>query len=679
MNFINSFLLWSAAGAALPVLIHMLNREKPKKVNIPTVEFIIKAVQKSSGARKLNKLLLLFLRMMILLCISLIIARPQIEKFLAEDTQDPIQAVIIVDNSYYTVHKNTRGSTIDLIKAKAKDIVNALPSGTMISLMSAEESNYEFTEIKDYIKEKIDQLSPAPLNSQIRSQVSSANEILKDFGDKGRKRIYIISDMNRGSWDSNYTFPEIPSDIIYLAPIPPRTGNIYIETVEVKGSGFSKSQRIFQRRESEIIIKIGGDRLLSGTRVKLKIDNKEVDEKVILEEEKAISLVFNASFDKSGTYFCEAVLDTKDSIEIDNVFYFNIKVQAPLKVFIANDAKSLNPLIYRAALSPSGWHGRQKFEVEQLSYSSMQTRLQEEKPDLILLCGSMSMNSAQWTVLQNYLNDGGRVILSPDSHTRLAELNKNIFVITKSKIKPVEKKVLLSPAANDNWKSILDLPALYEVSSSHFFTYEDEAQADTVETALRFNDGSPSLAIHSINDGKFAFWGIPPELQFSDFINNDSFALLWHTLIEKLTEEENIQKNLFCGVPAEVFAEHDEVKDYKIQSPAGNIDILGGFSKSKRQVLKSSYEQTFIPGHYFCNSKSFKGFSCNLERSEALFQFPDETEYQNLINEKEEDKSQNILKSTFGPEGLLTVLIVLTLIFMVLEIHIGNRNYHAGN
>ena len=113
MNFINSFLLWSAAGAALPVLIHLLNREKPKKVNIPTVAFIIKAVQKSSGARKLNNFLLLLLRILILFFITLIIARPQIEKFLSSKSSGPVQTILIIDNSYYTGHKNNTSIVID--------------------------------------------------------------------------------------------------------------------------------------------------------------------------------------------------------------------------------------------------------------------------------------------------------------------------------------------------------------------------------------------------------------------------------------------------------------------------------------------------------------------------------------------------------------------------------------
>ncbi|MCM8541731.1 MAG: BatA and WFA domain-containing protein, partial [Lentisphaeraceae bacterium] len=219
MNFINSFLLWTAAGAALPVLIHMLNREKPKKVTIPTVEFIIKAVQKSSGSRKLNNFLLLLMRMLILFCISLIIARPQIEQFLTSNSEGPVQAVLIIDNSYYTAHKNNTSTVIDDIKEKAKEIVNSLPEGSLISIMTAEENDNGFTAIKDYVMEKIDQLSPAPVNANMRSLITSASEMLNDLNTKSRNRVYILSHMNRGSWDANYALPNLPAEMIYLQPL----------------------------------------------------------------------------------------------------------------------------------------------------------------------------------------------------------------------------------------------------------------------------------------------------------------------------------------------------------------------------------------------------------------------------------------------------------------------------
>ena len=303
MNFINTFLLWSAAGAALPVLIHLLNREKPRKINIPTVEFIIKAVQKSSGSRKLNNFLLLFLRMMILLCISLIIARPQIEEYLISDNQESVQAVIIVDNSFYTVHKNADSSVIDEIKKEAKKVVESLPSGSMLSLISVEDRENEFTNIKEYIHEKIDLLSPAPTNASIHSQILTAQEMLSDFETKGKSKIYLISDMNKGSWNSNYQLSEKLANMTTLIPVKPRVGNIYIEDVQVKSTGFSKSNRIFQRRETEINVKINGDRNLSGTQVKLIIDNEVVDQKVILSETLKTELIFNTSFDKNRHIF----------------------------------------------------------------------------------------------------------------------------------------------------------------------------------------------------------------------------------------------------------------------------------------------------------------------------------------------------------------------------------------
>ena len=76
MEFSNSILLWTSIAAIIPVIIHLLNKEKPKPVSIPTVKFILKAVQKSAGKRKINSLLLLITRILILLILSLLKSKP---------------------------------------------------------------------------------------------------------------------------------------------------------------------------------------------------------------------------------------------------------------------------------------------------------------------------------------------------------------------------------------------------------------------------------------------------------------------------------------------------------------------------------------------------------------------------------------------------------------------------
>jgi len=619
--------------------------------------------------------------MLILLCLTLLIARPQIEEFLSKDSSAPVHAVIIVDNSYYTVHKSSDGTSLDIIKAKAKEIVNSLPTGSKISLIKADENDNEFTEVKAYIEEKIDLLSPTPLNSNIRSQILSANDMLNDFESKGNNRIYVISDMNRGSWDSNYRPPQVNPESIYIVPIAPRVGNIFIEDVEVKGAGFTKSNRIFQRRETEIKVKVDGDRVLSGSKVKLIIDNKDVDEKVIFSEENSAIVNFRTSFDKVGTYFCEVIIETQDSIDIDNSFYFNINVQKPLKVYLANDVKSLSPLIYRAALSPSGWHGRQKFDVEMLSYTQIQTKLENETPDLLFLCGSMSFTPSNWGAIQSYLNKGGKVILSPESKTQFTELNKNIFPLLKNKIKPLTQKNSLKISSAGDWQRALDIPSLDKVQVSQFYTLEEAPNKEIIEIPLRFKDDSPCLTIHPVSNGQVIFWGIPAELALSNFVNNDSFPLFWHTLLEKLTESEYIQAHLTCAYPVAIFATKEDITNYKIQSPAGNLDSVpaNSFSPLNNKTYTAEYDQTFIPGHYFCSSETFKGFSCNLERNKSYFQFPEKKEYQELIREDNEATQTNILSSTLSPDGLLASLLILTLLFMLLETHLGNRNYYADN
>ena len=199
MTFLNAILLITGAGAALPLLIHLLNREKPKKIEIPTVKFIELAVQKSSGSRKVNHLLLLILRMLILLTMTLLIARPLIN--MSDEKNGPQSLVLVIDNSFYSAHRSNGGSVLNTVCNDAAEIIRKQPEGSRFAIISADSNDSEFTQIRDYALERVSSLSPAPKSAKLRPMIDSALSIKEK---NSKTRIIVWSDFNRAGWQNNY-------------------------------------------------------------------------------------------------------------------------------------------------------------------------------------------------------------------------------------------------------------------------------------------------------------------------------------------------------------------------------------------------------------------------------------------------------------------------------------------
>ena len=72
--------LWCMALVSVPVMLHLLNLRQPQKVVFPSVRFLRKSRQPQEGRRRLRDLLQLFLRMLLIVLASLLLAGPRWQK-----------------------------------------------------------------------------------------------------------------------------------------------------------------------------------------------------------------------------------------------------------------------------------------------------------------------------------------------------------------------------------------------------------------------------------------------------------------------------------------------------------------------------------------------------------------------------------------------------------------------
>jgi len=101
MIFQNPSILIGLTAVLIPVLIHLFNLKKVKKVEFSTLMFL-KDLQKSRFRRiRIKQLILLILRIFIIACIVLMFANPVIEGYSGINSGNSRKSgIIILDNSY---------------------------------------------------------------------------------------------------------------------------------------------------------------------------------------------------------------------------------------------------------------------------------------------------------------------------------------------------------------------------------------------------------------------------------------------------------------------------------------------------------------------------------------------------------------------------------------------------
>src|SRR5207237_10633887 len=78
VNFLNPLFLFGLAAAAIPILIHLFTRRRPREVRFPSLEFLSEVNQSEIRRVRLKQWLLLLLRTLAVAVIALAMARPAV-------------------------------------------------------------------------------------------------------------------------------------------------------------------------------------------------------------------------------------------------------------------------------------------------------------------------------------------------------------------------------------------------------------------------------------------------------------------------------------------------------------------------------------------------------------------------------------------------------------------------
>ena len=116
MNFLYPGFLFALLTIAIPIVIHLFNFRKFKKVYFSNVQFLKEAKEQNSSREKLKHLLVLLCRVLAIIFLVLAFARPFISSGDGFSPSARNVVNIYIDNSYSMETVNKEGSLLDEAK-----------------------------------------------------------------------------------------------------------------------------------------------------------------------------------------------------------------------------------------------------------------------------------------------------------------------------------------------------------------------------------------------------------------------------------------------------------------------------------------------------------------------------------------------------------------------------------
>ncbi len=210
MTFLHPFLLGGLLLVGVPILLHLIMRQKPKQLAFPAFRFLRQKLHVNRRKLRLQNLLLLLLRMLLILLLCLALARPSVQtgkiRFLPDQE---VSAVFVFDTSpsmEYTVGNLTR---LDEARQRARELLNDMAVGSRVAVLDSAEEPGGDDRAQEWLplaqaRTRVDNLRIRAGNWPLNRQIEHACDLLAKLGstaDAGPRFLYVFSDRTTASWD----------------------------------------------------------------------------------------------------------------------------------------------------------------------------------------------------------------------------------------------------------------------------------------------------------------------------------------------------------------------------------------------------------------------------------------------------------------------------------------------
>ena len=136
MGFITPLLLAGAALIALPIVLHLIMRQEPKRLLFPALRFVQQRRTLNQHRLRLRHWLLLALRCAIIALLAFALARPTLRGSGAAGKEgSPLAAAFVFDNSLRMQYEYENKSRMQQAKELAKWLLEQIPADRPVTIV----------------------------------------------------------------------------------------------------------------------------------------------------------------------------------------------------------------------------------------------------------------------------------------------------------------------------------------------------------------------------------------------------------------------------------------------------------------------------------------------------------------------------------------------------------------
>ncbi|MBN2294306.1 MAG: BatA domain-containing protein [Pirellulales bacterium] len=604
MTFLTPLFLIAAVAGTIPVILHMINRQKAREVPFSTLRFLRISVKKTRRKQRIHDILLMLLRAAVLVLIAVGLAAPTLTSLPALLGSGSGSAVaIILDNSASMGTIDEGNPRFETARKAAYQILDQLEDGDQVALFLTGGPAFPEQGRLDRTHERVRQMLAAARVSHERADlgvaVQQARALLTDT-EAGHRQIYIISDMQKLSWESlaksqpaetdkKDQDEEIPVIIVDCnrAPKPNvAVAGVRLEApVPVAGLPITATVELFnsasvpQKRLLELYT--DGSKRATSPALEIPAGGR-------------VRHDFQFSFELGGLHRGEVRLSGEDGCPLDDRRFFAIDIDRGIPVAVVKNEKHEIPYLedtfYLEQALSAGPSGGSALQLTTLTAADLPSEpLSQYK---IVYCVNLPAPSSEAADrLARYVENGGNLFwiagdrIEPEAYNNAdAQTNNRLLPARLGQVRLATDETITATddtdtdqagKTRDSWniaqldkeypafETLLDPAALYrsvlvyqhvslEKGSELLSAAEggDEARDKTgLRVLARLDDGQPILVERSLGHGKILMLGTSVHTGWTNLPLRPIFLPMMVRIAFELTGAEQGRYQALAGAP----------------------------------------------------------------------------------------------------------------------------------
>lgn len=643
LAFLNLTFLFGALGAAVPLVLHLVRRQRAGIHVFSMVRFLVSSQRAIVRQQRFRRLLLLLLRMAACALLAVVFARPFIrdhnETVFA--SAQPEAVAILVDTSYSMGY----GNRLALAKRRVAEILNDLQTGDQVALLTFAVQARVVRELGSGHSEL-----PVLLDTEVNAtfQATDYVEALRAADDQlsgadfDQRTVYLVSDFQQSGWkqgsagwklgpgvqlrmidvgdaqDDNaaVTGVEIPAVTSMELPAAPAGGDRAPTGEEraLAGSG----------RTLDVVVRIRNyGRAPFRDEVTLRVNGIESEKRRVDIPPRSGRLeTFRQTFE-SATNTGEVILG-EDGLPVDNRFYFTVNAPSPVRVLCLEERlRPDRPSEAAYYLSQALSLRRNPPVVVDVQSPGTLDAVDPAEYDVVVSANLSVLPRAAKNTLTGYVRSGGSLIIGLNP-----AVSPGIFNSSFGELLPGRIVSLSYPdSPRDRYRLLTDVnyqhpvfqpfsgPRHGDFGTARFYRTARLEPDSSASVPARFDDGGSAMAEKPLGNGRTFLVLSTFDLAWTDFPIREVFVPFLYESIDYLATRGSMHERGtgLYRLAGEAVRLPDDARH--VELPTGE-QVPVETSRSGRKL----FTQTRQPGLYQVQSAGGRQyFAVNLDTRESDF------------------------------------------------------------